>query len=132
MYTYFFKGRQKYVSMSKAIFKRTHSIIVNTQCVFQPTIHLQPLIILQLLHKYAFSVCTISLSRKKHIMMTNSSILPSPSSTTAWITMGNTPRSRSKFNFKRKKVHIFYDSMRRCCNTLFRHTSGKSVLSNQR
>lgn len=28
--------------------------------------------------------------------------LPSPSSTTAWITMGNTPRSRSKFNFKEK------------------------------
>lgn len=28
--------------------------------------------------------------------------LPSPSSTTAWITMGNTPRSRSKFSFKEK------------------------------
>lgn len=28
--------------------------------------------------------------------------LPSPSSTTAWMTMGNTPRSRSKFSFKEK------------------------------
>lgn len=32
--------------------------------------------------------------------------LPSPSSTTAWITMGNTPRSRSKFSFKGRGTNI--------------------------
>lgn len=43
--------------------------------------------------------------------------LPSPSSTTAWITMGNTPRSRSKFSFMEREST--YKSYNRCkCNTI--------------
>lgn len=41
-----------------------------------------------------------------HNCQCNSGDLPSPSSTTAWITMGNTPLSRSKFSFKGKKIYI--------------------------
>lgn len=48
--------------------------------------------------------CWATTSCKIWHLFCSSSDLPSPSSTTAWITMGNTPRSRSKFSFKRKEA----------------------------
>lgn len=48
--------------------------------------------------------CWATTSCKIWHLFCSFSDLPSPSSTTAWITMGNTPRSRSKFSFKRKEA----------------------------
>ncbi len=117
MYTYSFKGRQKYVSMSKAILKRTNSILLNVDPnvylsliqMLKLTVLVQIFITVELL----FHVTIFYYFNGKDILswlLCSSSNLPSPSSTTAWITMGNTPRSRSKFSFKRKE---FYYSMRR-------------------
>lgn len=65
-------------------------------------------LMLMLFHKSAFYVC---LCEKTHFDCCSFSNLPSPSSTTAWITIGNTPRSRSKFSFKGKDTFIYIFSL---------------------
>lgn len=88
MYTHSLKGGQKNVSMSQAILKTKkgklsgYSKLKIWELAVQVT-HL-PFICLRVQH--LLTGCR------------SSADLPSPSSTTAWITMGNTPLSRSKFS----------------------------------